>query len=408
MILTVLILALAAEAGFQLYLNRRQARWIGRHRGSVPADFAAVVTLAAHQRAADYSLARLRLAALREGVDLALNLAFLLGGFALVYAAVVQVMVPGPGRSVAFLLACGVVGEVVSLPFQAYATFGIEQRFGFNRTTLARFAGDVLRGGVLALFIMAPMLFGAFWLMRHGTGLWWLYAWAGFMVISLGLAQAYPRLIAPLFNRFTPLAGTLRPRLENLLARCGFRADGLFVMDASKRSAKGNAYFTGLGRSKRIVLFDTLVERHTPEEIEAVLAHELGHFRHHHILIGTLRMAVLSFGAFLCFGLIGRQHWLTDSLGLGYRDDALSVAVFLMWAGALGPFLRLAGNWFSRRAEFQADAYARDVVGAEPLVSALTRLTNDSAGTLTPDPLYALFQYSHPPVPLRVAHLRAG
>jgi STE24 endopeptidase len=404
--LLVLLLALAAETGFQLYLGRRQITHVLAHRAAVPADFAATMDLEAHQKAADYSAARLRVAMLQQVTGLILKCAFLLGGFDLLYDAISNLIGAGLLRSVVFILAFGALSEAVGLPFQVYRTFVVERRFGFNRTTPMRFLGDLLKAGLLGLVISVPLLLGAFWLMRNASGLWWLYAWVAFMLFTLSMSQAYPRFIAPLFNRFTPLQGQLRQRLEALMARCGFHAEALFVMDASKRSAKGNAYLTGFGRSKRIVLFDTLLAQHTEDEIEAVLAHELGHFKHRHILLGTLRIALVSFLAFFCFGSLGKQPWLTASLGLVHHDDALSLLVFLMWANAVGPFLGLASNWFSRRAEFQADAFARKMVGADPLVSALTKLTRDSAGTLTPDPLYALFEYSHPPVPVRVWNLR--
>jgi STE24 endopeptidase len=404
--LLVLLLALIAETAFQLYLSRRQITYVMGHCAAVPAEFAATIDLSAHQKAADYAAARLRVAMVQQIVGLTFKCVFLLAGFDLFYGALANWIGAELLRSVAFVVAFSAASELVGLPFQIYRTFVVERRFGFNRTTPMRFLGDLVKAGILGLVISVPLLFGAFWLMSRASGLWWLYAWGAFMLFTLGMSQAYPRFIAPLFNRFTPLQGQLRQRLEALMARCGFHAEALFVMDASKRSAKGNAYLTGFGRSKRIVLFDTLLAKHTEDEIEAVLAHELGHFKHGHVLLGTIRLAVVSFVAFFCFGSLGRQPWLTASLGLVHHDDALSLLVFMMWFSAIGPFLGLAGNWFSRRAEFQADAFARKMVGAEPLVSALTKLTRDSAGTLTPDPLYALFEYSHPPVPLRIWNLR--
>jgi STE24 endopeptidase len=406
MLLPVLLLALIAETLFRLYLSHRQAAYVLAHRDTVPPDFAAAVDLAAHRKAADYTVARLRLGRARLLIGLVLSVVFLWFGLDLLASTIATITPTNLLRSVLIILAYGAITELIGLPFQLWSTFVTEQRFGFNRTTPLAYLTDLLKGAALSLLISTPLLFAAFWLMRHGTGLWWLYAWAGFLAFTLALTEAFPRFIAPLFNRFTPLDGTLRPRLESLMARCGFRSNGLFVMDASKRSAKGNAYFTGIGRAKRIVLFDTLIDRHPPEEIEAVLAHELGHFRHRHVLIGTLRMAALSFLAFLCFGLLLPQGWLTTTLNLTQHDDALSALAFLMWFSALGPFLGLATNWWSRRAEFQADDFARKMVGADPMIGALTRLTSDSAGTLTPDPLYALFTYSHPPVPERVRHLR--
>ncbi len=404
--LPIMLAALAAEAGLAILLAGRQMRAVRRHRDAVPPDFAGSVDLAAHRKAADYTTARLRPAIAQTILGLVAAGLWVSGGLDLLHDAVARVLVPGIVRSVALVLAFGLVGEALAVPFRLLRTFGIERRFGFNRTTPARYALDLAKGTALSLLVGVPLLAGAFWLMRHASGLWWLYAWAVFTAISLALGQAFPRWIAPLFNRFTPLEGELRDRLAALLARCGFEADGLFVMDASRRSAHGNAYFTGLGRSKRIVLFDTLVARHDAQEIEAVLAHELGHFRHGHVLWGMARMAGVSLAAFFCFGVLARGPWLTASLGLHACDDALSLIVFMLWLGAVGPLLGLVSNWFSRRAEFQADAYARATVGAEPLVRALVRLTRDSAGTLTPDPWFALFEYSHPPVPLRVAELR--
>lgn len=406
--LTLLLLALAAETGFSLFLSWRQAAHVRRHRDAVPGDFAASVPLAAHRKAADYTVARLRVGAVQQVVDLGVACAWLLGGLDLLYGGLAGWIGAGLGRSVAFVVAYGAINGAIALPFRTWRVFGTESRFGFNRTTPGRYAADLVRGAALSLAMGVPLLFAAFWIMRDATGPWWLYGWAGFTAVTLAMSAAYPRLIAPLFNRFTPLDGALRDRVEALLARCGFHADGLFVMDASRRSSKGNAYFTGLGRNKRIVLFDTLIAGHTEPEIEAVLAHELGHFKHRHILFGTVRFAAVSLAAFACFGVLGRQPWLTQGIGLAHADPALSLVVFLTAFGAIGPFFGLAGNLFSRRAEFQADAFARRMVGAEPLVGALVKLTRDSAGTLTPDPLYALFAYSHPPVPVRVRQLRAG
>ena len=244
--------------------------------------------------------------------------------------------------------------------------------------------------------------------MRHASGLWWLWAWGGTTAISLVAPSVYVRLIAPLFNRFEPLADpALAARIEALLARCGFHASGLFTMDASRRSSHGNAFFIGWGRNKRIVLFDTLLATQTPDEIEAVVAHELGHFKHRHVVWGVARGIATSFVLFGLVGWLCRAPWLTTSFGFRHHDEAVALIAANFLLGLLGPVLSFPGNWLSRRHEFQADDYARRQVGAAPLASALTRLTRDNASTLTPDPLYALVHYSHPPVPERVAHLLA-
>ncbi len=401
----LLLAALAAECALSLLLCLRQLRAVRRHRDAVPAAFADTVDLSAHRKAADYTAARLRLGLSRTLVELLVAAGWLWGGLAALHAGAAALLPAGMGRPLAVALGFGAVGMLVSLPFGIARTFGVERCFGFNRTTPARYVADLLKGGVLSLALAVPLLLGVFWLMAHARGLWWLYAWAGFTLVSLALSQAVPRWVMPLFNRFTPLEQPLRGRLEELLARCGVRAQGLWVMDASRRSAHGNAFVTGWGGGRRIVLFDTLLARHEPDEIEAVLAHELGHVRHGHILSGMGRGAVLSLAGFAALGLLGGGTRLTAPLGLP-ADPALTLIAFSLWLGALGPVLGLAGHWFSRRAEFQADRFARDAVGAEPLVRALVRLTRDSAGTLTPDPWFALFEYSHPPVPLRVAELR--
>jgi STE24 endopeptidase len=243
--------------------------------------------------------------------------------------------------------------------------------------------------------------------MRSAMGLWWLYAWFGLMTLMILAPSIYVRLIAPRFNRFEPLADVaLRDRIERLLARSGFRSSGLFTMDASRRTAHGNAYFIGFGRTKRIVLFDTLLERSTPDEIEAVVAHELGHFKHRHILYGLVRSAAVLFAVLAIFGWLAKQPWLLPSFGVAYQDAALALFVCTLLAEIVGPLSAPLGNWISRRNEYEADDYARRMVGVEPMVSALTRLARDNASTLTPDPWYALVRYSHPPVPLRVHQLR--
>ena len=405
MLLLVFIVVAIATTGLDLALRARQAALVARHRGAVPAGFAETVSLADHQRAADYERARLRLGAAASVFGLLVALGWACFGYDALYAGVADLVPSGLSRSVLFLLAIGAVSKLLALPFGIMRVFGVEQRFGFNRTRAPAFAIDQLKGAALSLAIGLPLLYGLMWLMDQ-PGPWWVWAWLGLIVLMLAMMDAYPRWIAPLFNRFTPLEGPLRIRVEQLLQRCGFRASGLFVMDASCRSSHGNAYFSGLGRGKRIVLFDTLVAGNSEAELEAVLAHELGHFKLNHILFGLLQTAVTMFLALFAIGVLARQAWLLPSFGIAHQDHALALVVCVLIVQMAAPLLAIAGNWVSRRHEYQADDFARRMVGAGPMVSALLRLSRDNASTLTTDPLYALVNFSHPPVPLRVRRLQ--
>jgi STE24 endopeptidase len=371
----------------------------------VPPAFAETVSLPEHQRAADYEQARLRLGVAAALFNLVVALSWACFGYDALYASIADLVPRSLSRSVLFLVAVGAVSWTLALPFAALRTFGVEQRFGFNRTRPGGFVLDQLKGAALSLSLGAPLLYGLLWLMRQ-PGPWWLWAWLGLVGLVLAMLEVYPRWIAPLFNRFTPLEGELRTRIEGLLCRCGFEASGLFVMDASRRSAHGNAYFTGLGRSKRIVLFDTLVAGNSEAELEAVLAHELGHFKLNHIGMGLLRTALVLFLGCFAIGVLYRQPWLLPAFGIVHQDNALALMVCVLAMQMAGPVLGIAGNWISRRHEYQADDFARRMVGAEPMIAALVRLARDNASTLTPDPLYALVTFSHPPIPLRVARLR--
>lgn len=388
-----------------LALRARQAAHVSRHRETVPAAFAEVVSLTDHQRAADYERARLSLGSAASVVGLVVTLCWALFGYDALYGAVADRLPAGLTRSVLFLVAVGAVAWMLGLPVAALRTFGVEQRFGFNRTRPGGFMLDRLKGAAVSLCLGVPLLYGLLWLMRQ-PGPWWLWMWLALFGLVLAMVNVYPRWIAPLFNRFTPLEGSLRTRIEALLHRCGFQAAGLFVMDASRRSSHGNAYFTGLGRSKRIVLFDTLIAGNNEAELEAVLAHELGHFKLNHIGLGLLRSAAILFAACFAIGVLCKQAWLLPSFGIAHRDDALALIVCVLTLQMAGPVLGVVGNWISRRHEYQADDFARQMVGAEPMISALVRLSRDNASTLTPDPLYALVNFSHPPVPLRVSRLR--
>ena len=408
MLLTAFIAATLAWTGLSLALSARQTAHVRRCRDAVPAEFSAQVSLDDHRKAADYTVAREALARVETLVGTGLTLAWVLGGVGLLHRALSGFLVPGTlGFGVAFLVAAAAVGTLLDLPADLYRRFVIERRFGFNRTSVATFAADLLRRWALSLGLGVPLVAAALWAMRAFTGLWWLWAWLALLALMVAAPAVYVRLIAPRFNTFTPLEeGPLRASIERLLQGAGFRSSGLFTMDASRRTAHGNAYFIGFGRAKRIVLFDTLIARSRPEEIEAVIAHELGHFRHRHIWIGLAQSAAVTFVGLAAFGWLVKQPWLLPAFGLTAGDDAVRLFLCLLLASVVSPLLAPLSNWISRRNEFQADDYARRTVGAAPLISALTGLARDNASTLTPDPLYALAHYSHPPVPIRVRHLR--
>ncbi len=391
-----------------IWLSLRQSAYVARHRDAVPADFAATLTLEEHRNAADYTEAKERLGRWAALAGTAVSIGWVVFGINLVYGLIAGAVPLSIGRGVLFLLATALVGAIVDLPFSLYGTFRIEQRFGFNRTTPKRFLLDRLKSAAISLVIGVPLLAALLFAMHAFSGLWWLWAWLALVALMMIAPTIFVRLIAPRFNTFEPLPeGTLRRRIEAVMARSGFRASGLFTMDASKRSAHGNAYFIGFGRTKRIVLFDTLVGASTPEEIEAVVAHELGHFKHRHVLYGLMRGAVMLFVVLAAIGWLAKQPWLLPSFGVRDQDDALALYVCLLLASLAGPLSAPLGNWISRRNEYQADDFARRAVGADPMVGALTRLARDNASTLTPDPLYALVHHSHPSVPLRVRQLRA-
>ena len=402
------VFVLAALA-WRTWLGLRQARHVARHRDSVPADFAELIPLEAHRKAADYTLEKQRLGLVETAfVDGAVLLMLTLGGgLAAIDALSARLFGDGYVRDLATVFGLMLATTLASLPFDLWRTFVVEERHGFNRMTPRLFAADFAKGVALAVAIGSPLLLAVFWLVERSGPLWWLYTWVAWVLFTLVLVVAFPRWIAPLFNRFTPLEdGELRRRIEQLLARCGFTASGLFVMDGSKRSSHGNAYFTGFGRTKRIIFFDTLIERLTPEEIEAVLAHELGHFARGHIprllavrfALALLMLAVL--------GWLYAQPAFYQALGLAEpRVGALLAGFALVLPAFTFPFQPLA-SLMARRQEFEADAFAARHASAVCLASALAKLYRDNASTLTPDPLHSLVYDSHPPAALRIDHLR--
>ena len=401
--------ALAAVA-WRLWLLARHARHVARHRDRVPADFAAVVPPEAHARAAGYTLDKVRVAAVETlAVDGVLVLALSVGGgLALLDGASHALLGDGYARHLATVFGFMAVGAAAALPFDLWRTFRVEARHGFNQTTPGTFVADIAKGIALALALGSPLVLAICWFIERTGAWWWVWAWLAWVAFTLVLVAVFPRWIAPLFNRFTPLEeGELRRRIEALVARCGFRAEGLFVMDGSRRSSHGNAYFTGFGRSKRIVFFDTLVERLTQAEIEAVLAHELGHFARGHIpRLLAVRFA-LAFAMLAVLGWAARESAFAQAFGFAgpAPTGALLAAFFLAVPVFTFPFQPLA-SLIARRQEFEADEYAAAHASADDLVSALGKLYRDNAATLTPDPLHSLVYDSHPPAAIRIAHLR--
>lgn len=405
----VFVVALMLTAATRVALALRQIHHVKRCRGQVPAPFAADISLAAHQKAADYTVAKTRLALCSLALDFALTLIWTLGGALATLDDMWWAAGLGPlTTGVLVIGSFALLNTFIGLPLSIYSTFGIEADFGFNRTTPKTYVFDLFKGLLLAVLFGVPLLYAALFLMHKAGGLWWLYVWALWFGFSLLMTWAYPVIIAPLFNKFSPLEDAdLKQRIETLLARCGFASRGVFVMDGSTRSAHGNAYFTGFGRNKRIVFFDTLMTKLSPEEIEAVLAHELGHFRLKHVLQRLVLMAVLGLAGLALLGWLADQDWFYTGLGVPAPTNYMALVLF---AVLLPPFLfafePLASAW-SRRHEFQADAYARQQCDAVALIHALIKLYRDNASTLTPDPLHSAVYDSHPPALQRIARLQA-
>ncbi|PKO72455.1 MAG: peptidase M48 [Betaproteobacteria bacterium HGW-Betaproteobacteria-14] len=407
---TLFLAALTLTTLLRLWLAQRHVRHIAAHRDVVPEAFRETISPEAHQRAADYTVAKMRLAMVEVIVGALLVLALTLGGILQVlHSAWTALGLDGMAHGMAFIAGLAVLSSVVDLPFALFRTFVIEAHFGFNKMTLRLFIVDLAKGALLGALIGLPVLLAVLWLMERMGTHWWLYVWLFWLGFNLLALLIYPTLIAPLFNKFTPLAdASLKARIEALMARCGFRASGLFVMDGSKRSAHGNAYFTGFGQAKRIVFFDTLLEKLTPEEIEAVLAHELGHYRRRHVWkrIGVLALASLGFLWLL--GVLIEAPWFYEGLGMASHGTAPALVLFSLvipvFTFPLSPLM----SAFSRRHEYEADAYAAQQTRAGDLVAALVKLYRDNAATLTPDPLYSTFYDSHPPAAARIAQLRAA
>ena len=403
----VFVAAVVSMVVLRLWLAQRQIGHVGRHRHAVPTGFAERIPLSAHQRAADYTVARTRFGRWSILIEVLLLLTLTLAGGLQWLHDFWSARLDGLTYGVALILSVLAISSLVDLPQAAYRQFVIEQRFGFNRMTLRLFLVDLLKQLVLGLAIGVPLLLAVLWLMAKMGPWWWLYVWLIWCLFNLSILFIYPTWIAPWFNKFVPLADTaLKARVENLLTRCGFASSGLFVMDGSRRSTHGNAYFTGFGRSKRIVFFDTLLKRLQPAELEAVLAHELGHFAHRHVIKRIALVFVCSLIFLATLGYLIDAPWFFAGLGLSTRNTALALILFLLVLPVFTFLLTPLLSQLSRRDEFEADRYAARQASADELIAALVKLYEDNAATLTPDPLHSLFYDSHPPAAVRIAQLQ--
>ncbi len=398
-----LIMAMIVE----YWLSARQQKHVRQHADAVPAAFSSNISLQDHQKAASYTFAKLNFGKLTLLYGNILLIAWTLGGgvqFVFEYISAFNLETVMQGTTL--LLAILILMTLLELPFSVWNTFVLEEKFGFNRETPARFIKDQLLNFVLVIVLGGPIIWAILWLMEKSGTFWWLYAWAAWMGFTLLMTWAFPTYIAPLFNKFEPLQdGELRQRLSALLQRCGFEDKGMFVMDGSRRSSHGNAYFTGFGKNKRIVFFDTLLTQLSPPETEAVLAHELGHFKRKHILKRLLSMAIMTLLGFALLGWLKQQDWFYLGLGVHQADNALALLLFVLVIPVFTFLFQPVASWFSRKHEFEADDYASQQANGEDLITALVKLYRDNANTLTPDPVYSAFHHSHPPAPVRIANI---
>jgi len=405
----VFIAALAMTTLTKLWLARRHLSHIADHRSTVPDVFREKIDLDSHQKAADYTSTKTRFTILEGVLDVVLLLAFTLGGGIQFFANLNSAWLNTPIlQGMATIVSVLLLSSALGIPFNLYRIFVIEARFGFNKITLGLYFKDALKGVLIGTLIGLPLLLGVIWMMDRMGEYWWLYVWLVWMAFNLLLLFIYPTYIAPMFNKFTPMQDDeMKLRIGSLLQRCGFTTSGLFVMDGSKRSTHGNAYFTGFGKSKRIVFFDTLLERLSGNEIEAVLAHELGHFKRHHVVKRIATTFAMSLAFLWLLGQLMQTSWFYQGLGVSTPSTALALLLFFMVLPVFSFLLQPLMSAYSRKHEFEADAYAAQQTASSDLVSALVKLYQDNASTLTPDPLYSSFYDSHPPAAIRIAHLQA-
>ena len=407
---TLLFLAmLLISTIMRLYLSQRQINTVEKNRAQVPDTFADKISLEDHQKAADYTTTKVKFGRLPLFYEIVLLLIWTLGGglewldqniIALNYGPIVT--------GIAVILTFTFISSLLDLPFSLFNTFVIEEKFGFNRTTIKTFFIDMIKGSALGLVIGVPLLYVILWLMEQSGDQWWIYAWLVISGFSLFMMWVYPTLIAPIFNKFEPLEeGETLNRIKSLLTRCGFNSNGIFVIDGSKRSSHGNAYFSGFGRNKRIVFFDTLLKMLNDDELEAVLAHELGHFKKKHIIKGMVISFTTTLVALAVLAWLMKADWFYNALGVSHTSTYMALLLFTLvmpvFTFAFQPLFSL----FSRKNEFEADAFAAEQTDAKYLIKALVDLYRENANTLTPDPLYSAFYDSHPPAPVRIAHLNA-
>ncbi len=409
------VVVLVAGLLLKSWLASRQIRHVARHRDAVPHTFAEKVSIQAHRKAADYTVAKTRFGLIELALAGAMLLGWtLLGGLDALNTTLMRFVGPGMSQQLVLLAAFALISGVIELPFTLYQTFIIEDRFGFNKMTPRLWFADLVKSTLVGALIGLPIAALILWLMGAAGSLWWLWAWAVWMGFNLLLLMVYPTFIAPLFNKFKPLDDeTLKSRVTALMKKCGFAAKGLFVMDGSKRSAHANAYFTGFGAAKRVVFYDTLLAKLSPDEVDAVLAHELGHFKHRHIVKRIVSMFALSLVGFALLGYLSGQTWFYTALGVrpnlmaGAPNDALALLLFMLVVPVFTQFVSPVFTRISRKHEFEADAFAVAQTSSADLSTALLKLYEDNASTLTPDPVYVKFYYSHPPAVERLARMTA-
>lgn len=407
----IFLLAVAVGLGLDLWLSRRHVAHIRANRGTVPPEFTASLTLEAHQRAADYTVARTRFGMVTAVVDTMVLVAFTVGGGLDMIAAALASLVPGTYylRELLLVGVFALISSLISLPFTWHRIFVIETDFGFNQMTRKLFLADMLKSAAIGAVLGAPLLLAILWFIRSAGAWWWLIAWLAVCAFSLFVQLIAPTVIMPMFYKFLPLEdGALKQAIQNLLERSGFTAGGLFVMDGSKRSRHSNAFFSGFGAAKRIVLFDTLIEKLKQDEIEAVLAHELGHFKRNHILKGMLMTFAMSLGFFVLLGYLINEPWFYQGLGVTHQSPAMALLLLMLALPVFTFVLHPLLSYSSRKREFEADAYAAEQTSAAALIRALTRIYDDNAATVTPDPLHSAFHDSHPPAFIRIGRLKAA
>lgn len=407
---TLLFLAmLIISTLMRLYLSQRQINYVAKNRAKVPDSFADKISLEDHQKAADYTSAKVRFGRLPLFYEITLLLIWTLGGGLQWLEQIILAMELSPiFTGIAVILFFTLISSLLDLPFSIYSTFVIEEKFGFNRTTIKTFITDMLKGSLLGLIIGVPLLYVILWLMEQSGDQWWLYAWLVISGFSIFMMWVYPTWIAPVFNKFEPLEeGETLDRITSLLTRCGFNSNGIFVIDGSKRSSHGNAYFSGFGRNKRIVFFDTLLKMLSDDELEAVLAHELGHFKKKHIIKGMAISFATTLLALAILAWLMKTPWFYTSLGVEQASTYMALLLFTLIMPVFTFAFQPLFSIFSRKNEFEADAFAAEQTDAKYLVHALVGLYRENASTLTPDPVYSAFYDSHPPAPVRIAHLNA-